>query len=282
MLMKSEKNIVRCLQCARVIMLIVTSVAASSIPVAVHAQTTLYGITGYGDLYEIDKASGNGTFIGYSGFGANAAASDSQNRIITGGGSSAGADLLVQVDPNTGTGSPYLTLANRPGGFGIRGLAFNSSDELFALMSKADTSAIDILTKINTTTGQVSLVGTNGETEMTGIQGLAFDGSDNLFGVNSRTLVEISTSTAVASAVGGFNITPDEQALEFDMDGTLYSARVNLKTIDPSGNASLVGATGIGNIRGLAIIPEPASFCLLVLGGIVASGYGIGSRKAQS
>jgi len=278
--MKLEKKIVRCVLFARVVILIVTAVAASLIPVAVHAETILYGITGGGDLYEIDKAVGNGTFIGSSGFEANAAASDSQNRIITGGGSGADADRLVRVNPNTGAGSVYSKLVNRPGGYSIRGLAFNSSDELFALMSKSGLSAIDILTTIDTTTGQVSLVGADGQTGMTNIQGLAFGASGRLWGVAGGELVGINPSTAVASTIGGSNISPDGQALEVDMDGTLFSARYNLKTLDAFGNASLVGAIGDVDIRGLAIVPEPASFYLLVLGGIVALGYGIGARRA--
>ena len=146
-----------------------------------NAQTRLLGVTGTGVIVEIDKTTGAPELVGDSGFTASAAASDSLNRMFTAGGSSGDSNKVVLINTNTGAGSDFLDLVGKPGGFGIRGIAFNSSDVLYALFSQADTLAIDLLATIDMTTGDVSLVGTDGETGLPNIQGLAFDNADNLF-----------------------------------------------------------------------------------------------------
>ncbi len=233
--------------------------------------TRLLGVTGIGSIVEIDTTTGAATLVGDSGFSAGAAASDSTNRMFTAGGSSEDANKLVLINPATGAGSVFLDLVGRPGGFGIRGIAFNSSDELYAVLSQGDTLAIDVLATIDTTTGDVALVGTDGETGLTNLQGLAFDNSDNLFGVTvAGDLVSIDATTAAATIIGGSGITPDGQALEFGDDGTLYAASVNLKTIDALGNATLIGSLGpLGEIRGLAFVPEPTTAAVLALGALL-------------
>ena len=137
----------------------------------------LFGIDGGGNLIEISTADGSAVLVGNSGHNANAMASDSENRIFTAGGSGADADLLILVDPVDGSGSVFLDL-NRPPGFSVRGMAFDSNDNLFVALSMSGTTDIDLLATIDTETGEFSVVGATGVTD---IQGLAFDANNILF-----------------------------------------------------------------------------------------------------
>lgn len=92
-----------------------------------------------------------------------------------------------------------------------------------------------------------------------GVQALAFDPDDNLFCLNvpvPRGLCSVDVTTGVATTIGGDELIGDSQALEFEQDGTLFAARSNLLRLDPiTGLATLVGATGFDDIRGLAFGP---------------------------
>ncbi len=228
---------------------------------AAQAQTTLYGISASGDLIRIDKATGAGTVIGNSGVGANGAAADSTGRILSGGGN---ADQIIQIDPATGAGSLYLTTIGRPFGYGIRGMAFDSTDHLYVVLSQADISAIDTLATIDTTTGAYTVIGPTGRTD---IQGLAFSPSGTLYGVGVNfggRLYTLSTVSGAATTIGGGAMGDDTQSLEFDTDGTLYACRTNLIRLDPATGAStLVGLVGSFDIRGMAMVgsaPPPTCY----------------------
>jgi hypothetical protein len=229
-------------------------VAGLALPAA--GQTVLYGIDAGALLYRIDKATGAGTVIGPIGFGAgNGAAADSQGRIFTHSGAS---DLLILVDPGTGAGSVFLTLTGRPVGYGIRGMAFDPQDHLYVALSRADTTEIDLLATIDMTTGVYSTVGPTGRTD---IQGLAFSPQDVLYAAGVfGGLYRIDPATAAATVIGG-SFVGDDQALEFDRDGTLYCARINLRTVDPNtGLSTLIGPIGMVDIRGLAMVGPPACY----------------------
>jgi hypothetical protein len=213
------------------------------------AQTQLYGITASGNLVRIDKATGAGVIVGPIGFGAgNAASGDPQGRIFT---HSSASDQLILVDPATGAGSLFLTLTGRPGGYGIRGMAFSPQGDLFVALSQSTTSIIDTLAKIDLTTGAYTVVGPTGRTD---IQGLAFSPSGTLYTAGiAGGLYTLDPSTGAATVIGG-GFSGDDQALEFDTDGTLFSARDNLRSVNPAtGAATLIGAIGVPDIRGLAI-----------------------------
>jgi hypothetical protein len=213
------------------------------------ADTILYALTGAGDVLTLDKTTGAGTLVGNSGFNnINAAAADSNGRILT-----VIVDELVEIDPVTGAGAVITTLVGRPVGFGVRGLAFNSADRLFAVMSRGATSEIDVLAEIHLAAGEVSLIGPTG---LTDLQGLAFDANDTLYAIGIfNDLVTLDTANGAASIIGGSGIAADDQTIEFDDNGTLFAARDNLITLEPAtGAATVIGPTGFANIRGMALI----------------------------
>lgn len=243
-----------------------------------NAGTILYGIVVGGDVIHIDKATGTGTLIGNSGFEANAAASDSQGRIFTAGGSGLDADRLVLIDPITGSGSVFLDLTNRPGG--VRGMAFDSQDNLFVVVDGADASDEDLLATIDAA-GVFSVIG---GMSLSGVQGLAFDPDDNLFCVDvTQGLCAVDVLTGAATVIGGSSAGLGLQGLEFDIDGTLFASPMwgdeNLRILDPTtGDASIVGLMGFSDIRGLTIVPEPSTGLLLFLG---LSGLAAARRRSS-
>jgi hypothetical protein len=231
---------------ARVALVVVLAAGAQAA-----AQSTMYGITGGGDLVLIDRATGAGSFIGPIGFGAaNAGAADSQGRIFTHNSSS---DQLILVDPVTGAGSVYLNLTGRPVGYGIRGMAFDAQDQLYVALSQASTSVIDPLATIDMTTGAYTVVG---QTARTDIQGLAFSPSGELYASGAGgNLYLLNVVTAAATTIATGTLGGDGQALDFDGDGTFYATRNSLRTIDPVTGATIqvIGSTGF-DIRGTAIV----------------------------
>jgi hypothetical protein len=220
------------------------------------AQTALYGVASNGDLIRLDKATGAGTLIGNSGVGANGAAADSTGRVLSGGGN---ADQIIQIDPATGAGSLFLTTTGRPFGYGIRGMAIDASDHLYVVLSQADTTAIDTLATIDMTTGVYTVIGPTGRSD---IQALAFSPSGSLYalGVNlGGRLYQLDPATGAATIIGGGSLAGDDQALEFDIDGTAYACRAGLRTVDiATGAATLIGATGFTDIRGMALVGQAA------------------------
>ena len=170
--------------------------------VAAHAaaQSVLYGVASNGDFVRIDKATGVGTLIGNSGVGANGAAADSHGRVFSGGGN---ADQIIRIDPATGAGSVFLTTTGRPGGYGIRGMAFDPSDRLYVVLSQADTSAIDTLATIDMASGAYTVIGPTARTD---IQALACSPAGVLYaiGVNfNGRLYTLDATTGAATTIGG-------------------------------------------------------------------------------
>ena len=222
------------------------------------AQTPLYGISASGDLVRIDKSTGAATLIGNSGVGANGAAADSQGRIFSGGGN---ADQIIRIDPATGAGTVFLNTVGRPGGFGIRGMAFDSSDHLYVVLSQASTTTVDTLATIDMTTGIYSVIGPTGRSD---IQGLAFSPSGTLYALGislGGQLCTLNTSTGSSVTIGGGGMGDDTQALEFDTDGTCYASRANLIRVDPAnGAATLIGPTGFADLRGMAMVGAPSCY----------------------
>lgn len=218
----------------------------------------LLGIEQSGNVIRIDKTTGTGTLIGFSGFVAtNSAASDSSGRMFTIIGIPGGLGQLIEIDPATGAGSVALEFPGCPSsvGVGVRGMAFDSSDTLFVVLDVGDFSDPDVLATIDTTTGACSEIGAMG---LTGVQALAFDSADNLFCLDvfvPKGLCSVDKTTGIATKIAVEDSLGDNQALEFDTDGTLFGARANLVRIDPvTGARTIVGATGFTDIRGLAFV----------------------------
>ncbi len=221
----------------------------------------LFGIEWSGNVIRIDKTTGLGIFVGHSGFSAtNSAASDSLGRIFTIIGILDGRGQLIEIDPTTGSGSVFLELPGCSTPMAVRGMAFHSNDTLYIVLDRFDTDDEDVLATIDMTTGECSEIGTMG---LTGVQALAFDPQDNLRCLNvafPRGLCSVDVTTGVATliGIGGDDFLFDDQAIEFDEDGTFFAARRNLLHVDPitpttaAIAVTLVGDTGFDDIRGLA------------------------------
>ena len=220
------------------------------------AQGTLYGLQFSGALSSIDLATGAATFIGMSGGPRwNAAAADSQGRIwACNFDGSPSASELYTVDPATGVATLVTTLTGVSPGHTVRGMAFDANDRLYVTL---DMSIADSLGTVDTATGQFTMIGPTGRTD---IQGLGFDPQGGLWAVSviADVISRIDIGTGLATVVGGSGISGDNQALEFDDAGNMYVLRVNLKRVDPAtGNATLIGRSGV-DYRGMAFVnPGP-------------------------
>ena len=125
-----------------------------------------------------------------------------------------------------------------------------------------------------------------GDTKIFGIQGLDFSPTGTLYGWSVQSgvgLVTIDPITGLGNdvnpAVGAmFEI----QSLAFDSGGTLFGARDGLFQIDTTtGVAVQIGSGGLGDIRGLALIPEASSTTILMVGSLVLGLFGGANRKKR-
>jgi hypothetical protein len=187
----------------------------------------------------------------------NSLAQDAQGRLF-----SVSQGQLVQIDPYALTLTPVLTLHGL-GGF--TGLAFSPVGELFAV-ERGGNSDNDPLFRIDTHTGNVTLVG---DTGFYRLQDLAYSPSGILYGWSLLSgLITIDPQTGRGTDVNpGVDAPAEIQALAFAPDGTLYGARDALFRIDPATGVPVqIGSGGYSDIRGLAVIPEPALVRLVSLG----------------
>jgi hypothetical protein len=218
----------------------------------------LFGV--YRPAY-IDSTTGTGTqstsvvwnFV-------NSLARDGQGRLF-----SVSEGQLVQIDPYALTLNPIVKLS---GLGGATGLAFTPDGELFAVSTASPNpgSTSDTLFRIDTATGQTTVVGNTG---FSGVQDLACSSSGTLYGWSIASgLITIDQHTGRGTDVNPSVDAPVEiQALAFGVDGTLYGARDALFKIDRvTGIPVEIGSGGYGDIRGLALIPEPPLVGLLAIG----------------
>lgn len=235
----------------------------------------LIAVTERGIVLRVDSTTGGVRFIGLSGFGANAAASNSRNELFTLGGNR----NLVRIDLKTGIGVSVLDL-NIPiptVGLGIQGAAFDSADRLYLTMRRQGANQdLDeaFLGQVDTMTGDVKIVGEIGllhpeSGDALSPQGLAFDDRDNLFCVIPGSvggLCRIDTTTGQGRLIGG--VISGDQALEFDpKTGDFIAAGRNaIQRVDPFTAQTTLLSVPNQDIRGLAFVPEPGSGLLLLCG----------------
>ena len=112
----------------------------------------LLGIGFGGSIYSINETTGVGALLGSSGFfGTNSMARDSAGALY-----SAALSSLVTIHPVTGAGTLGPTLSGFGAeGLSIRGLAFSSTDVLYAVNNGGGPGAVavnDLLYTINAST----------------------------------------------------------------------------------------------------------------------------------
>lgn len=117
------------------------------------------------------------------------------------------------------------------------------------------------LYKVNTATGAATFIGNMG-TVMTDI---AFSPSGSLFGVTFTDLYRIDPNTGASTLIGSLGVN-DSNALEFDLNGTLFMASFGstlLRTVDTTtGATTVVGDMGVSSSGDLAFDPSSGKLFL--------------------
>jgi hypothetical protein len=235
--------------------------------VAGPARADFIGVTfSPGNVYRFDE-SGGSTLVGPSGFRSlNSLAKDSSGNLYTQGFSDSVGAGFVRIDPITGIGT---RVAPNPGLLDVRGLAFDASDNLYAIVDGGTASAPDKLYTIDLLTGTGQLIGSTGFSRLAGLELEPATGAlyawDTL-GTAAGGLIKINPATGAGTNVGAAVGSLDIQALAIGADGTLFGARQNLYSINAAtGQFTLVSNIG-QDIRGLAsIVPTPSSAMLALL-----------------
>lgn len=213
-------------------------------------------------VVRIDSATGAGTAVGLTGF----------DRLNSMARSSAGVFYshsddtgdLISINPVTGAGTAVVPVADD-----LRGLAFSPADVLYGIVDDGIGNEDNLVT-IDTASGGVTVIGNTGAT---GLQALTFAADGTLYTydviaglgtIDPATGLFTDVNPAVdAAGSGGI------QTLAFGANGTLYGSRDVLFTLDvTTGQATLVGDGSYTDVRGMSLIPEPASLSLLGVAGL--------------
>lgn len=203
-----------------------------------------------GNIFQLE-IDGSGSLISSSDFGGNALASNSAGHIFTVSGLPGGVRPLVEIDPKTGAESIVTQFQN----LSVRGLAFSSTDELFAISNTDLNSTTDELFKLNVNTGEQINIGTT--VGFNGLQALDFSPEGTLYSWDiSKGLVVIDPETAqttdVNDAVGA---DVDIQSIVFTDDGRLFGGRDELYEIDvETGETTFIGEGGYDDLRGIEVL----------------------------
>ncbi|MCW5933668.1 MAG: PEP-CTERM sorting domain-containing protein [Fimbriimonadia bacterium] len=258
----------------RAILLLAVYSALSSAALAAD-RTTLYGMTYDGYLLKIDRLTGAGTVI-RGQLAPQYRSIDSLEFVDNKFYASYDGGRIVKFGFNSGdevvvgdSGLPY-----------VEALAADSTDRLFASVSRDNDVSAEGVGQVNLTNGSVSSIVDSADMSVAwDMDAMAFDTFDRLFGINldnPRKLFQFNKLTgAITNAVDLTNIYPAMTILpRFD---TFYAASTDtvflsstpadLYILDQfTGNETLVGSIGYANVTGLTFgpVPEPAS--LLALG----------------
>jgi hypothetical protein len=217
----------------------------------------IIGVTWAGDVVRIDPGTGAGALVGPSGYHSlNSLTIDENGALVTIGERVGGfSALFLTIDPDTGaaTAGPNTrfnySLATSP-------------DGVLYGTSLVDYSELDTISlyQFDEATGGATWVGPTAS-----IAGLDFSPDGVLYGWHVfYGLFTLDAATGLATDVNpGMNAVVDIQALAFGPGGVLYGARDALYTIDlVTGAATLVGAGGYSDVRGIAFVPEPTAVLL--------------------
>ena len=222
---------------------------------------------GTAPLVKIDPVSGVYTTLSTFGNSYHALAQNSQGELF-GGYFSTTTDQgrVARIDPLTGAPLQVFTTVT-PGAGGIRGLAFDASDRLLAVVNRDDQSGSptinDDLYEINLAAQTTSLIGS---LNFMRVQGLdvtpdgtvyAWDVGAGLLRVNPTT----GAATDVNPALAGSGAI---QSIVFAPDGRLFGAGTALFSINPATGAfAQIGPGGGPDLRGIEwVVPEPSTALL--------------------
>ncbi len=231
------------------------------------ANAALLGVTWDGNVVSIDVLSGAGTLVGLSGFDRlNSLGVDGAGRFVAGRtevniNSTESEVLFLDIDPTVGEASQFAATI-LPGPQSLRALAFASDGELFLATrpSEPGGSSEAFLWRLEKPGAEGAMVGSHGP----GLQGLTFANDGTLYGWHIGVgLVIVDPRTALLTDVNGIvDGTPEIQSIAFGPDGTLYGAREALFTIDlASGVRTQIGVGSLGDVRGIAWIPQAVPPC---------------------
>jgi hypothetical protein len=214
------------------------------------AQSPLYGVSFFGQLFTINTVTGAATLVAATGFDRlNAAAMNCAGDIYASRSRNptlpTDPNRLIKINPATGAGTLVWDWGTAND---LRGLAFGDNDVLYALR---DNGTPDSLVTIDLSTGVVTEVGATGRGDL---QGLTAAPGGRLLAVGvspSGAVYDVNPATGTATLIGGSGA--DSQAVEFAFGTTVWVARVNLATVDlTTGTTTVVGPTGQSDLRGLA------------------------------
>lgn len=241
---------------------------------SVIADAILYGSdSDTQNLYAIDTTTTQTTLVGSFGVAGYMAglAYDSDKDIMY--GTTTGTNNLYSIDYKTGD----TTLIGSLGVGLIHGLAYdNSSNTLFGAFGNVPTGG---LYRIDVNTGNTDLIGSIGVSINWGehVHGMAIHPqTKELYGVmggpsQSSGLVIIDKNTGEGTLLHEYSM-PNLSGLAFLDDETVYASdnwSGNLYKLNiTDGSTQLIGNTGLGNLLGLTVVPEPCSLLLLGLGAI--------------
>jgi len=228
-------------------------VLAQPVPVLVR---TVGSGAGSSQIWHIQPSTCATRQIGDTGTsGLGSLAKDSSQRLFSVNYSA----VLVGVNPTTGAATPIVNVVglDYPS---VRALTFAASGDLLAVtQNPAQWDEENHLYRINTSTGQASLVGAM---KLIGIQGLATAPDGRIFAWDmgghpfwSAGLVLVNPSTGATTDINtsdnydGLNgnpVKPDLQTLAFSPDGTLYGiGNGNVYVVNQSTGEAILQCFGI-------------------------------------
>ena len=215
----------------------------------------IYGATGTqagGLLVTLNKTNGTATTVGPTNFSQlNGLSVRTSNNQLFGSIVGSPNSQLVRVNAGGGDAYEYSTVPIS----NIRGIAFDLNDDLYMATTNGDIYKYDV------TNGDTTFIGSSG---INNTYGLAINPANGeLWSVSLLgTVYKINKSNGSATSVGavGQGLIGD---IAFDVNGNLFgtsgvssqsSSLVSINTT--TGAGTLIGATGILGINGLAISPE--------------------------
>lgn len=174
--------------------------------------------------------------------------------------------VVYEIDPFAVTARHVLTT-----GQDIRGMAFSPDGVLYISVRDIDPTptALRILDLSTGAETSIGILGASGNHA----QGLAFSPDGSLYAVrpNERNfeLFTIDLDDAETHLVGS-HLGILDQGIAFTPDGLLYAVgHSSFAQLDPINGAIIGQIIAVpGDLRGLALVPEPTTLVLLALGGL--------------